>query len=435
MLVFDPVSISSGSISVRKIQIFCAHIFLYSVRGVGYKALTLPTDMSQHGSPSRGANDPNLPLGGQFPQNVGGQQVNNPPFNAQQQFDINSVNSMFDQFLQLHNANIQQQQQQQQTNRHQTSTRPKAIHCKTFKLGENFPSFITHFTECIKATYGFSLPTDQTAFEEACKTWLPSKLEPGPTLSAYESLTDAQKATWADVVDALKECFADETEKEMFLNDPAFFRRGAKILIEYKTELLRLMNSYLPDLKRGSSTEFQRQATSRFIEGLDDEELRRKLRRHCKRERNNVDEAYQYVVDWEASNVQTRIHEKEGAASISIMTRPSNNVIASYSRPSYSAPAAVGSATATTAELAQIRNEIKDVMSKQTVMALNIQENKAKQTNNADKNDTLQKEMTKLTDRVSKLEKKVEEGFARIEKLLTQNGAQEPFDPYDLEQG
>ena len=68
-------------------------------------------------------------------------------------------------------------------------------------------------------------------------------------------------------------------------------------------------------------------------------------------------------------------------------------------------------------------------------MALNIQENKAKQTNNADKNDTLQKEMTKLTDRVSKLEKKVEEGFARIEKLLTQNGAQEPFDPYDLEQG
>ena len=195
------------------------------------------------------------------------------------------------------------------------------------------------------------------------------------------------------------------------------------------------MNNYLPDLKRGSPSEFQRQATTRFIEGLDDEELRKKLRRHCKRERNNVDEAYQYVVDWEASNVQTRIREGEGAASISILTRPSNNVIASYSRPSSSAPAAVGSAAAATTGLAQIQCEMRNIISKQTVMALTIQENKAKQACNADKNDILQKEMTKLTERVSKLEKKMDEGFAQIEKLLTQNGAQEPFDPYDLEQG
>ena len=67
-------------------------------------------------------------------------------------------------------------------------------------------------------------------------------------------------------------------------------------------------------------------------------------------------------------------------------------------------------------------------------MALNIQEYMAKQAYNADKHDILQKEMAQLADRVSKLEKKMEEGFARIEKLLTQNGAQEPYDPYDLEQ-
>ena len=238
---------------------------------------------------------------------------------------MNSLTNMFGQFLQIQRDTMnmqqqhmqqQQQQQPQPTNRRQPNARPKAIYCKTYKLGENFPSLLTHFTECIKATYGFDLLTDQTAFEDACKTWMPSKLEPGPTLSAYESLTDAQKASWADIVDALKECFADETEKETFLNDPAFFRRGVRSLIEYKTELLRLMNSYLPDLKRGSPTEFQRQATMRFIEGLDDEELRKKLRRHCKRERQNVDEAYQYVVDWEASNVQTRIREGEGAAAI-----------------------------------------------------------------------------------------------------------------------
>ena len=62
------------------------------------------------------------------------------------------------------------------------------------------------------------------------------------------------------------------------------------------------MNNHFSDLKQIPS-EFQRQMTSRFIEGISDSVLRQKLRRHCKREKNNIDEAYQFAVDYESSNV------------------------------------------------------------------------------------------------------------------------------------
>ena len=66
--------------------------------------------------------------------------------------------------------------------------RPKAINCCMYKLGNSWPDFATHFYQTIKATYNFSLPTDKDALEEACCSWLPSKLEPGPTLVTYDSL-------------------------------------------------------------------------------------------------------------------------------------------------------------------------------------------------------------------------------------------------------
>ena len=61
-------------------------------------------------------------------------------------------------------------------------------------------------------------------------------------------------------------------------------------------------------------TEFQRQAISRFIEGLDDANLKRKLRRHCKSDKLNIDEAFNYAVDSEASDLQTKIREGDAAA-------------------------------------------------------------------------------------------------------------------------
>ena len=74
-----------------------------------------------------------------------------------------------------------------------TPQRPKAVNCRMYKLGQSWPDFSTHFQATIKATYNFNLPADEDALATACCNWLPSKLEPGPTLVAYQSLDDATK--------------------------------------------------------------------------------------------------------------------------------------------------------------------------------------------------------------------------------------------------
>ena len=170
-----------------------------------------------------------------------------------------------------------------ETRRVNTVPRPKAIISRTFKCGDNFQNFISHYRECVRAAYNYTLPTDIVALNTACLSWLGTKLEPGPTLVTYKSLPDATKDDWTLTVDALSQAFADETEKETFLADQASFRRGDRSLVQYKNELKRLMRVYLPDLV-AIPAEFNRQATTRFIEGLDNDELKRLLRRHCKRD-------------------------------------------------------------------------------------------------------------------------------------------------------
>ena len=164
--------------------------------------------------------------------------------------------------------------------------RPRSINCRVFKIGENWKNFASHFVECVRAAYGYILPAEQAELNAACLIWAPSKLESGTTLIAYENLAPEEKVTWPLLNAALTRVFMDETEKETFLADMASFKRGHRPLLEYKNELMRLVTTHQPDLDRNGN-EFQRQLTSRFIEGLDDEELRRDLRRYCKRARKH----------------------------------------------------------------------------------------------------------------------------------------------------
>ena len=191
-------------------------------------------------------------------------------------------------------------------NRHKS--RPKVIHSRIFKLGENYQDFSSHFVECVRAAHGFSLPADQGKLDNACLLWLPSKLEPGPTLSAFSNIDDHFRSSWPLLNGKLTEVFADDSEKEIFLADIASFRRGQRSLLEYRTELIRLTTTYLPDLQQ-IGTEFQRQITARFIEGLEDEDLKKKLRRHCRRDRNTLDHAYNYALDFEAAEIQSSLRE------------------------------------------------------------------------------------------------------------------------------
>ena len=93
--------------------------------------------------------------------------------------------------------------------------RPKAIPSRVFKIGENWPNFSLHFVECVRAAYGYTA-ADTDALNAACVSWLPSKLEPGPTLIAYNNLSAEDKARWTRLNNALRSTFADETEKRLF---------------------------------------------------------------------------------------------------------------------------------------------------------------------------------------------------------------------------
>ena len=205
------------------------------------------------------------------------------------------------------------------------TSRPKVIHSRVFKLGDNFQDFSSHFVECVRAAHGFSLPTDQGKLDDACLLWLPSKLEPGPTLSAFSKLDGQFKSSWPLLNEKLKEIFANDSEREIFLADVASFRRGQRSLLEYKTELLRLTTTYLPDLQQIVS-EFQRELPARFIEGLDDEDLKKKLRRHCRRDRNTLDNAYNYALDYEAAEIQSSLREGTPAIA-SFSTNPPTTTI------------------------------------------------------------------------------------------------------------
>ena len=72
---------------------------------------------------------------------------------------------------------------------------------------------------------------------------------------------------------------------------------------------MRLTTTYLPNLVLIPS-EFQRELTTRFIEGLDDDKLKKKLRRHCKRDKNNLEEAFNFALDYETAEVQTCMKEE-----------------------------------------------------------------------------------------------------------------------------
>ena len=94
--------------------------------------------------------------------------------------------------------------------------RPKAVNCRVYKLGQSWPDFSTHFYAIIKTTYNFNLPGDKDALDAACCNWLPSKLEPGPTMVAYQALDDAVGDDWDALRDALKDAFEDDTERVIF---------------------------------------------------------------------------------------------------------------------------------------------------------------------------------------------------------------------------
>ena len=228
---------------------------------------------------------------------------------------------------------------------------------------------------------------------------------------AYDSLSAAEKATWDAVVSALTDAFADETEKEIFLSDIASFKRASKSLIEYKNELLRLMNSYQPELK-GVAVEFQRQVTTRFIEGLEDSDLKKELRRHCKRDKMNIDVAYLFVVDHEASELQSRLREGEGVMGAAAF---SSSAVAVRSQ--LSPPRAV-SIYKGEGETGQLRAEVQRLSARMDRAEKQIQELLAEKEKTNERVVLLGTQVQQISASANKMAQTIEERFKRLEQIV-----------------
>ena len=281
--------------------------------------------------------------------------------------------------------------------------RPKVISCRIFRIGENWTSYSTHFVECVRAACGYTLPNDEARLHAECLVWLPSKLEPGPTLTAYEGLEAADKATWQALTDALTKLFVNATERETFLADTGSFKRMNKGLLEYKTEVRRLTTTHKPGLSNVPE-EFEREMVTRFIEGLNDERLMRKLRRHCKRENNTLECAYNFAVDYEAAELQNSIRNGETTSNKGLSALENTKV--PYN----------GNGS----EVKRFQAEMQSMASKQKINELRIQELAAKQAHTDDKLGIVTKEVGEMSTNVNQLRTTVQTGFGRLETLLMQ---------------
>ena len=209
------------------------------------------------------------------------------------------------------------------------NARPREIRCKSYKMGDSWKCFKDYFRENIRAHYNYH-PGQIVEINNACCHWIGSKLEPGPTLAAYCELAEITQQNWVLLDRALSVKFVDEAERQRFLMDQRYFRRGSRGLSEYKSEVLRLVDTYQPELRQ-MNAEFERQVVARFIEGLEDDELKKELWMHCRRGRQTIEEAYNRAVDYESSRLSSDTVEPQLAAieadksmprSVSVIRRP-----------------------------------------------------------------------------------------------------------------
>ena len=227
-------------------------------------------------------------------------------------------------------------------------------------------------------------------------------------------LDDLVKDNWEELVEALRAAFDDDTEREVFLADVASFRRESKGLVEYKNELIRRIKLYQPDLA-GVPTEFQRQAMARFIEGLDNADLKRKLRRHCKRDKLNIEEAFNYAVDSEASDIQTKIKEGETAA-FSHKTFASAIIPSSGTKPKvHNIP--MGD-EGTSVNLREMQADIQGLAAKHKITEMQISELTAQSALTNDRITIIGKEVGQVAVNMAKLETSLNGKLSSLETMI-----------------
>ena len=230
-------------------------------------------------------------------------------------------------------------------------------------------------------------------------------MEAGASLSTFKGLNDAVKASWSAVNIALRDAFQDEAEKELFMNNVAYFRREQRSLIEYRTELQRKMDLYFPSLKT-IPAELQRQTTIRFIEGLAGDKIKAKLRRHCRKERCTIETAYQYVCDYESSSIHVGRQNRVSAGG-------NDAVMATIS----DLPCSSGEGDV----FKQLREQVIQMAERQKFTELRIQELSARQSDILDRLDYFSNQLDEVQEKLLSLEGIFEMQFDELRGMLQEN--------------
>ena len=84
----------------------------------------------------------------------------------------------------------------------------------------------------MRAAYQYQ--TDDARLNEACCSWIGAKLEPGPTLTAYQNLSDATKRDWDALRMELAKLYCNEEEKQSFLANVGGYKKGTKTMAQWK---------------------------------------------------------------------------------------------------------------------------------------------------------------------------------------------------------
>ena len=271
--------------------------------------------------------------------------------------------------------------------------RVRAINCKTFCIGQDWGTYSDYLRENIRAAYNLA-NGDKDPLDAACCSWVGSKLEPGPTLTVYQSLADDIKNNWDRLNDELADLYVDEEQRQLFLANPGAFKKGAQTWVAYKNELVRRVNKYQPTLKN-VDTEFQRQLVERFIAGIEDAKLQRKLRRHCRRDKLNIEAAFEYAVDYESTELEEKGKELAAAARMQPFAAASHP-------PPFAAAAAAAVEGANPSSVRILERSIDP----------NIQANRLAI-------EQLKAGQAELNDRVDIMKKEMTEGFKNLEFLIT----------------
>ena len=123
----------------------------------------------------------------------------------------------------------------------------KSIPGPNYRSGEDFDLWVVSFVDNCRATHNIAATDPQ--LNNICVNWVSTKLEPGPTRSTYDNLTDAVKQNWTTLKRALSDAYKDSTEEILFLSKDDAWKRNNMSLLDYKNGLLHRMDKYQGDLK------------------------------------------------------------------------------------------------------------------------------------------------------------------------------------------